>query len=197
RPAVGGRVGGGGMEKEVGKGMAGRWLYTATAPDSAAGPMARVVSTNRFIEDAADLLDLCAPDSLAEGRRGGHAAGAAAVEFAYRLSTATNIYGGAAEIIKRIVAPAALGVARSPSLPTSAPVRILDAVEPRHRLRDERGEGQREVRLAREREHVREILLGDRHVVAHQRLHRLGLAHRLRQLDPAEIVDHQRRQLTV
>jgi len=115
RPSVRERLARVAIHNEVANAMAARSLYTATAPDSAAGPMARVVSTNRFIEDAADLLDLCAPDSLAEGRRGGHAAGAAAVEFAYRLSTATTIYGGTTEIMKSIVAQASLGLPRSRS----------------------------------------------------------------------------------
>ena len=83
--------------------------------DGAIGPMAKFFSTDRFIEDAADLLDLCAPDSLGRGRYGGGDPGAAAVEFGYRLSTATSIYGGTSEIMKSIVAQESLGLPRSRS----------------------------------------------------------------------------------
>ena len=81
----------------------------------AIGPMAKFFSTDRFIEDAADLMDLCAPDSLLRGREGGGAEGASAVEFAYRLSTAMSIYGGTSEIMKSLVAQASLGLPRSRS----------------------------------------------------------------------------------
>ena len=77
--------------------------------------MAKLFSSDRFILDAADLMDLCAPDSLLRGRYGGGDAGAAAVEFAYRLSTATSIYGGTSEIMKSIIAQESLGLPRSRS----------------------------------------------------------------------------------
>ncbi len=57
-----------------------------------------------------DLTDLCAPDSLIRG-----ATGPGAVEFAYRLSTATSIYGGSTEIMRSLVAEASLGMPRSRS----------------------------------------------------------------------------------
>jgi alkylation response protein AidB-like acyl-CoA dehydrogenase len=60
-------------------------------------------------------MDLCAPDSLRRGPAGGGATGAAAVEFGYRLSTATSIYGGTSEIMKSIVAQVSLGMPRSRS----------------------------------------------------------------------------------
>jgi alkylation response protein AidB-like acyl-CoA dehydrogenase len=83
--------------------------------DSAIGPMAKYFSTDRFIDDAADLMDLCAPESVLRGPKGGGATGAAAVEFAYRLSTAMSIYGGTSEIMKSIVAQVSLGLPRSRS----------------------------------------------------------------------------------
>jgi alkylation response protein AidB-like acyl-CoA dehydrogenase len=79
------------------------------------GPLSKFFSTDRYIEDATDLMDLCAPDSLLRGPDNGFATGAAAVEFAYRLSTATAIYGGTSEIMKSIVAQASLGMPRSRS----------------------------------------------------------------------------------
>ncbi len=70
--------------------------------------MAKFFSTDHYIRDAADLTDLCAPDSLIRG-----ATGPGAVEFAYRLSTATSIYGGSSEIMRSLVAEASLGMPRS------------------------------------------------------------------------------------
>ncbi len=83
--------------------------------DPAIGPMSKLFSSDRFIESATDLMDLCAPDSLLRGREGGAAKGAMAVEFAYRLSTATSIYGGTSEILKSILAELSLGLPRSRS----------------------------------------------------------------------------------
>jgi alkylation response protein AidB-like acyl-CoA dehydrogenase len=53
-------------------------------------------------------MDLCAPDSLLRGE-----GGASAAEFAYRLSTATSIYGGTSEIMRSLVAEVSLGMPRS------------------------------------------------------------------------------------
>jgi Acyl-CoA dehydrogenases len=105
------------MHAEIAEVLGARALF-ATAEgrkDSAIGPMARIYSADRFIEDSADLMDLCAPDSLLQGRPGGQQRGAAAVEFRYRLSTACAIYGGTTEIMKSIVAQTALGMPRSRS----------------------------------------------------------------------------------
>jgi alkylation response protein AidB-like acyl-CoA dehydrogenase len=115
RPTVHVRLARAAMHAEVSDALMARSLFAATVPDPAIGPMAKLFSADRFIEDAADLLDLCAPDSLIEGPRGGHATGVAAVEFAYRLSTASSIYGGTSEIMKSIVAQASLGLPRSRS----------------------------------------------------------------------------------
>jgi alkylation response protein AidB-like acyl-CoA dehydrogenase len=52
---------------------------------------------------------------LIRGPEKGGATGASAVEFAYRLSTATAIYGGTSEIMKSIVAQVSLGMPRSRS----------------------------------------------------------------------------------
>lgn len=84
------------------------WGVITERPDPAAGPMAKFFSTDHFIRDAADMMDLCAPDSLL--RRQG---GAGESEFAYRLSTATSIYGGTSEIMKSLVAEVSLGMPRS------------------------------------------------------------------------------------
>jgi alkylation response protein AidB-like acyl-CoA dehydrogenase len=84
------------------------WGVISGKGDHAAGPMAKFFSTDHFIRDAADMMDLCAPDSLLSGE-----AGAGAAEFGYRLSTATSIYGGTSEIMRSLVAEVSLGMPRS------------------------------------------------------------------------------------
>ncbi len=84
------------------------WSALEGVPDPVAGPMAKFFATDHYIRDAADLADLCAPDSLLRG-----SSGAGAVEFAYRLSTATSIYGGSSEIMRSLVAESSLGMPRS------------------------------------------------------------------------------------
>ena len=105
------------IHAEVIEAIGARALFASAEGISAPGlgPLSKFYSTDRFIEDAADLMDLCAPDSLMRGPENGFATGAAAVEFAYRLSTATAIYGGTSEIMKSIVAQASLGMPRSRS----------------------------------------------------------------------------------
>jgi alkylation response protein AidB-like acyl-CoA dehydrogenase len=61
---------------------------------------------------AAQLMDLTAPDSVLQRGAPG-ALDDGALEFGYRLATANAIYGGTAEILKSIVAQAALGMPRS------------------------------------------------------------------------------------
>ncbi len=102
---------------EVSSAISARSLYASVEgpPDPAIGPMAKYYSTDRFIEDSADMVDLCAPDSLIRGSKNGSATGASAAEFAYRLSTAMAIYGGTSEIMKSIVAQVSLGMPRSRS----------------------------------------------------------------------------------
>ena len=105
------------IHNEVAEAIGALSLYRSAEkiPDPAIGPMAKYFSTDRFIEDSADLVDLCAPDSLLRGPESGGATGASAAEFAYRLSTAMAIYGGTSEIMKSIVAQVSLGMPRSRS----------------------------------------------------------------------------------
>jgi alkylation response protein AidB-like acyl-CoA dehydrogenase len=76
--------------------------------DPAFGPAWKVFSTESFVTDAADLLDLAAPDSMLRGRTG-----AGAAEDGYRHSAATTIYGGASEVLRSVVAERQLGLPRS------------------------------------------------------------------------------------
>jgi len=76
--------------------------------DLAFGPAAKVFSTEAFIVDSADLIDLAAPDSLVRGPDG-----LGKVEMGYRHSTATTIYGGTSEVLRSMVAERRLGLPRS------------------------------------------------------------------------------------
>ena len=116
-PVVRARLARAAIHTEVAAAVNERALFcdAENVDDPAIGPIAKFFTTDRFIDDARDLMDLCAPDSLVRGREGGGATGASAVEFGYRLSTATAIYGGTSEIMKSIVAQASLGMPRSRS----------------------------------------------------------------------------------
>jgi alkylation response protein AidB-like acyl-CoA dehydrogenase len=87
-----------------------RSLFNKVAgqPDLAYGPMSKLFSTEAFLADATDLLDLTAPDSLLKGRQG-----AAAIEAAHRHAAATTIYGGTSEIQRSLVAERRLNMPRS------------------------------------------------------------------------------------
>ncbi|HKR86576.1 MAG TPA: acyl-CoA dehydrogenase [Phenylobacterium sp.] len=83
-------------------------MRLAGVRDQAFGPAAKVFSTEAFIKDSADLLDLAAPQSLIRGQEG-----LGMVEMGYRHSTATTIYGGASEVLRSMVAERRLGLPRS------------------------------------------------------------------------------------
>ncbi|WP_428310570.1 acyl-CoA dehydrogenase family protein [Hydrocarboniphaga sp.] len=90
--------------------LSGRVLGSRLAgiPDLAFGPASKVFSTEAFIVDSADLLDLAAPRSLLRGQDG-----LGLVEKGYRHSTATSIYGGTSEVLRSMVAERRLGLPRS------------------------------------------------------------------------------------
>jgi alkylation response protein AidB-like acyl-CoA dehydrogenase len=77
-------------------------------PDQAYGPATKIFSTESYIGDSADLLDLAAPDTLLRGR-----SGIGLIEEGYRHSTATSIYGGTSEVLRSMVAERRLGLPRS------------------------------------------------------------------------------------
>jgi 3-oxochol-4-en-24-oyl-CoA dehydrogenase len=83
-------------------------MRLAGQQDLAFGPAAKVFSTEAFITDSADLLDLTAPDSLIRGAKG-----VGGIEMGYRHSAATTIYGGASEVLRSMVAERRLGMPRS------------------------------------------------------------------------------------
>ena len=97
-------------DANIAEALSGRVLGThlAKQPDLAYGPASKVFSTEAFIADSADLLDLAAPKSLLRGREG-----LGLVEMGYRHSTATTIYGGTSEVLRSMVAERRLGLPRS------------------------------------------------------------------------------------
>ena len=70
--------------------------------------MAKLFSSEKFKEDAADLLDLTAPYSLSK-----RAGAAAELNMCYRHAQGTTIYGGTSEIHRSMIAERALGLPRS------------------------------------------------------------------------------------
>jgi alkylation response protein AidB-like acyl-CoA dehydrogenase len=90
------------------------WCAATGRPDRGEGPMNKLFGTETLLTDAADLLELMAPDSLLRAGVEGAVAGGEP-EFAYRLAAAATIYGGSSEIIRSIIAQQALGLPRSRS----------------------------------------------------------------------------------
>jgi alkylation response protein AidB-like acyl-CoA dehydrogenase len=94
----------------VAEGLAAKVLAMklARAPDLAYGPQAKVFSTEAYVADSADLLDLAAPQSLVRGPDG-----LGVVELAYRHSAVTTVYAGSSEVLRSRVAEKRLGLPRS------------------------------------------------------------------------------------
>lgn len=95
-------------------GLASLWAGMGNDGLPGIGPMVKLFGAETFIGDASALLDLAAPDSLLAADAAGNIEGGA-IEYGYRLSTATSIYGGTSEIMRSIIAQAALGMPRSRS----------------------------------------------------------------------------------
>lgn len=74
----------------------------------AAGPMSKLFSSEKFLEDGSDLLDLTAPLSLSK-REGA----AAYINLSYRHAHGTTIYAGTSEIHRSMIAERALGLPRT------------------------------------------------------------------------------------
>lgn len=84
------------------------WAAVEKLPNLAFGPMAKMFSSEKFMEDAADLLDLTAPYSLSK-RKGA----AGLLNLSYRHAQGTTIYGGTSEIHRSMIAERALGLPRT------------------------------------------------------------------------------------
>ena len=84
------------------------WAGVQKMPNVGYGPMAKLFSSEKFLTDARDLLDLTAPDSLAK-REGP----AGELNLAYRHAQATTIYGGTSEVHRSQIAERNLGLPRT------------------------------------------------------------------------------------
>ncbi|WP_340589081.1 acyl-CoA dehydrogenase [Erythrobacter alti] len=84
------------------------WASAEKKPNMAYGPMAKMFSSERFLEDARDMLDLTAPLSLTK-REGA----AALLNQSYRHAHGTRIYGGTSQVHRSMIAERALGLPRT------------------------------------------------------------------------------------
>ncbi|MFT5481418.1 MAG: alkylation response protein AidB-like acyl-CoA dehydrogenase, partial [Halieaceae bacterium] len=84
------------------------WSGVQKMPNMAYGPMAKLFSSEKFLSDSRDLLDLTAPDSLAK-REGA----AGELNLAYRHAQGTTIYGGTSEVHRSQIAERNLGLPRT------------------------------------------------------------------------------------
>lgn len=89
-------------------GLRSLWAAEENLDVPAAGPMSKMFSTDRFLEDSSDLLDLTAPLSLSK-REGA----ADLVNLSYRFSHASTIWAGTSEIHRSMIAERALGLPRT------------------------------------------------------------------------------------
>lgn len=84
------------------------WAIAEKKPNLAYGPMAKLFSSEKFLTDARDLLDLTAPHSLASP-----AGPAGELNLFYRHAQGATIYGGTSEVHRSMIAERALSLPRS------------------------------------------------------------------------------------
>ncbi len=87
-----------------------QWAATEKKTNLAYGPRAKMFSSEKFLTDARDLLDLTAPLSLSK-RKGA----AAEINVFYRHAQGATIYGGSSEIHRSMIAERGLGLPRTRS----------------------------------------------------------------------------------
>lgn len=85
-----------------------QWTIAEKKPNHAFGPMAKLFSSEKFLTDARDLLDLTAPHSLS--KRTGPAG---FLNQCYRHAQGTTIYGGTSEVHRSMIAERALELPRT------------------------------------------------------------------------------------
>jgi 3-oxochol-4-en-24-oyl-CoA dehydrogenase len=85
-----------------------QWTIAEKKPNHAYGPMAKMFSSEKFLTDARDLLDLTAPQSLS--LRPGPTA---ALNLFYRHAQGATIYGGTSEVHRSMIAERNLGLPRT------------------------------------------------------------------------------------
>ncbi|MFT4045163.1 MAG: acyl-CoA dehydrogenase [Solimonas sp.] len=84
------------------------WASATRKPNLAYGPMVKMYSSEKFLKDSADLLDLTAPASLS--KRSGPAG---FLNQCYRHAQGTTIYGGTSEVHRSMIAERNLGLPRT------------------------------------------------------------------------------------
>ncbi|MBC2667719.1 acyl-CoA dehydrogenase [Novosphingobium piscinae] len=84
------------------------WAATEKKHNPGYGPMAKMHSSEKFLEDARDLLDMTAPLSLTK-REGP----AAMLNQCYRHAHGTRIYGGTSQVHRSMIAERVLGLPRT------------------------------------------------------------------------------------
>jgi alkylation response protein AidB-like acyl-CoA dehydrogenase len=85
-----------------------QWASVERRPNHAFGPMAKMYSSEVFLSDSRDLLDLAAPHSLSKREGPG-----GFLNQCFRHSHATTIYGGTSEVHRSMVAEKGLGLPRT------------------------------------------------------------------------------------
>ncbi|MCJ8159686.1 acyl-CoA dehydrogenase [Sphingomonas sp. LaA6.9] len=85
-----------------------QWVIAEKKPNHAYGPMAKMFSSEKFLSDSRDLIDLTAPVSLSK-RKGP----AAEINMYYRHAQGSTIYGGTSEVHRSMIAERGLGLPRT------------------------------------------------------------------------------------
>ncbi|MDE8653472.1 acyl-CoA dehydrogenase family protein [Novosphingobium album (ex Liu et al. 2023)] len=85
-----------------------QWASVEKKPNHAFGPMSKMFSSEKFLSDSRDLLDLTAPVSLS--KRTGPAG---FLNQCYRHAAGTTIYGGSSEVHRSMVAERGLNLPRT------------------------------------------------------------------------------------
>lgn len=84
------------------------WAAHEKKPNLAYGPMVKMFSSEKFLSDARDMLDLTAPLSLSK-----RAGPAGFLNQCYRHAQGTTIYGGTSEVHRSMIAERGLGLPRT------------------------------------------------------------------------------------
>ncbi len=85
-----------------------QWTIANKKPNHGYGPMAKMFSSEKFLTDSRDLLDLTAPYSLSK-----RAGPAGFLNQCYRHAQGTTIYGGTSEVHRSMIAERGLGMPRT------------------------------------------------------------------------------------
>jgi len=88
------------------------WQASQSIHSTVDGPITKLFATETFIADASEFMDMLGPGSLPAFRDPG-GDDSSLVEFLYRYSFGTTIYGGSSEVMRGIVAEQGLGLPRS------------------------------------------------------------------------------------